>query len=76
MGYLGVMAKLGPLARRDVCAELRGVLERLITHLCLLVEVAAMLVDAVDIVDAVEVVGAMGAVTAVHVVGTVVVLLA
>ena len=73
------MAKLGPLARREVCGELRGELDRLFTHLCLLVEGAAMLQDALDTVDAVEVVGAMGAVGAVTiavVASTVVVLLA
>ena len=32
-GYLGVMAKLGPFSRRDNCSLVRGVLERLITHL-------------------------------------------
>ena len=32
-GYLGVTAKLGPLARTDLCAGVKGLLERLITHL-------------------------------------------
>ena len=32
-GYFGVMAKLGPFCRRDNCSAVRGVLERLITHL-------------------------------------------
>ena len=32
-GYLGVMAKLGPFCKRDNCSLVRGVLERLITHL-------------------------------------------
>ena len=31
--YLGVMAKLGPFCSRDNCSLVRGVLERLITHL-------------------------------------------
>ena len=67
------MVKLGPLARREIYAELKGVLGRLITHLCLLVEGATMLVVAVDTVEAVDVVGAMGAVAAVVVAGAVVV---
>ena len=33
----GTLAKLGPLARRDSCAEARGVLVRLMTHFCLVV---------------------------------------
>ena len=33
MGYLGVMAKLGPFWSRDNCSGVRGVLDRLITHL-------------------------------------------
>ena len=32
-GCLGVTAKLGPLARTDLCAEVKGLLERLMTHL-------------------------------------------
>ena len=32
-GYLGVIAKLGPFCRRDNCSLVRGVLDRLITHL-------------------------------------------
>ena len=32
-GYLGVMVKLGPFCRRHNCSLVRGVLERLITHL-------------------------------------------
>ena len=32
-GYLGVMAKLGPLCSRDNCSLVRGILDRLITHL-------------------------------------------
>ena len=78
-----MMAKLGPLARSEFCAELRGVVERLNTHLCWLVcgatmvDAAAMLVAAKDAVDAAEVVGIEGALGAVVVVvtGTVVVLL-
>ena len=31
-GCLGVTAKLGPLASRDLCAGVKGLLERLITH--------------------------------------------
>ena len=34
--YLGTMAKFGPLAHRDSCTDVRGVLERLMTHFCLL----------------------------------------
>ena len=71
-----MMAKLGPLARSDVCAGLRGV-ERLITHLYWLVSDAAILVAAEDAVEVVGVVGdlsTMGAVVVV-VAGTAVVLL-
>ena len=32
-GCLGVTAKLGPLARTDLCTEVKGLLERLMTHL-------------------------------------------
>ena len=32
-GHLGVMAKLGPFCKRDNCSSVRGVFERLITHL-------------------------------------------
>ena len=32
-GCLGVTAKLGPLARTDLCPGLKGLLERLMTHL-------------------------------------------
>ena len=32
-GCLGVTAKLGPLARTDLCAGVKGLLERLMTHL-------------------------------------------
>ena len=32
-GYLGVIAKLGPFCSRDNCSLVRGVLDRLITHL-------------------------------------------
>ena len=32
-GYLGVTAKLGPLARTDLWAGVKGLLERLMTHL-------------------------------------------
>ena len=46
-GYYGVMAKSGPLAGSEVCAVLRGLLDRLLTHFCLLVEGAAVLVGAV-----------------------------
>ena len=31
--YLGVIAKLGPFCSRDNCSLVRGVLDRLITHL-------------------------------------------
>ena len=31
-GYLGDTAKLGPLARTDLCAWVKGLLDRLITH--------------------------------------------
>ena len=34
-GYFGTMPKFGPLANRDSCAGVRGVLERLMTHFCL-----------------------------------------
>ena len=32
-GCLGDTAKLGPLARTDLCAGVKGLLERLMTHL-------------------------------------------
>ena len=32
-GYLGVMAKLGPFWSRDNCSLVRGVLDKLMTHL-------------------------------------------
>ena len=32
-GYLGVMAKFGPFCRSDNCSRMRGVLDKLITHL-------------------------------------------
>ena len=32
-GYLGVIAKLGPFWRSDNCSVVRGVFDRLITHL-------------------------------------------
>ena len=32
-GYLGITAKLGPFARTDLCAVVKGLLERLMTHL-------------------------------------------
>ena len=32
-GCLGATAKLGPLARTDLCAGVKGLLERLMTHL-------------------------------------------
>ena len=32
-GCLGVTAKLGPLASTDLCAGVKGLLERLMTHL-------------------------------------------
>ena len=32
-GYLGVMAKLGPFCKKDNCSSVRGVLDKLITHL-------------------------------------------
>ena len=32
-GCLGVTAKLGPLARTDLCTGVKGLLERLMTHL-------------------------------------------
>ena len=32
-GFLGETAKLGPLARTDLCAWVRGLLDRLMTHL-------------------------------------------
>ena len=35
--YLGTMAKFGPLAHRDSCTDVRGVLERLMTHFCFVV---------------------------------------
>ena len=31
-GYLGDTAKLGPLARTDLCAGVKGLLDRLMTH--------------------------------------------
>ena len=34
--YLGVMGKFGPLARIDCCPSVKLVLERLMTHLLLL----------------------------------------
>ena len=57
---------------------IKGVVERFITHLCLLVGGAAMLVAAKDAVDAVEVAGVVGALGAVvvFVTGTAVVLFA
>ena len=76
-GVLGMMAKFGPLARREVCDELSGVVERLITHLHWLVGSAAMLVaveEALAAVEVVNVVDAMGA-AFVFVTGAVVVLL-
>ena len=36
------MAKLEPLANSDSCADVRRVLERLITHLCLVLSVELM----------------------------------
>ena len=36
-GYLGTMAKLGPLAKSDSCAVVRSVLVRLMTHFSLVV---------------------------------------
>ena len=33
MGYLGVIAKLGPFCSRDNCSLVKGFLHRLITHL-------------------------------------------
>ena len=82
-GYLGMMAKFGPLARRAVCAELRWVVERLFTHLPWLVVCAAMVGGAtmlvaveevVAVVEAVDVVGAMGAAVVVVTVSVVVLL--
>ena len=80
MGCLGVMAKLGPLESSEVCAELRGVLERLMTHLSWLVGAtvvggAAILVAVEEVATAVVVVGVVGAMGVVTVVvaGTVVV---
>ena len=32
-GSLGVTAKLGPLARTDLCAGVKSLLDRLMTHL-------------------------------------------
>ena len=32
-GCLGLTAKLGPLARTDLCAAVKGLLDRLMTHL-------------------------------------------
>ena len=32
-GCLGLTAKLGPLARTDLCAGVKGLLDRLMTHL-------------------------------------------
>ena len=32
-GCLGVTAKLGPVARTDLCAGVKGLLDRLMTHL-------------------------------------------
>ena len=32
-GYLGIVVKFGPFCKRDNCLLVRGVLERLITHL-------------------------------------------
>ena len=32
-GCLGVTTKLGPLARTDLCAGVKGLLDRLMTHL-------------------------------------------
>ena len=70
-GCLEIMAKLGPLVRRETWAELRGLLDRLITHLSCLDHVAGvggatmllhatMLVDVEEVVVA-EVVGTVGA---------------
>ena len=48
-GYLDMMAKLGPLARRDFCVGVMGLLEKLMTHLFLLSATmcAATVVDVV-----------------------------
>ena len=44
--YFGMMAKLGPLASRDYCAEVRGMVVRFITHFSLLVVEGAELLGA------------------------------
>ena len=36
------MAKLGPLANNDSCAEVRGLLVRLMTHFCLVLELVML----------------------------------
>ena len=47
------MAKLGSLAKRDFCIEVRGVLVRLMTHFCLVVlEDAELLVVSAGVVGA------------------------
>ena len=50
---------MGPLANNDVWAELSGVFDKLIIHLCLLYEDAAVLVDEVEVEGAVGIVGAV-----------------
>ena len=73
-GCWGMMTKLGPLSSSVTWAELRGVLDKLITHLSCCVSAAgvggaamplcaAMLVDVEEVVVA-AVVGALGAVGA------------
>ena len=63
------MAKLGPLASRDSCAGVRGVLDRMITHFCLVLselihvrlELLRLWLGATEGVGGAKVMGAEGA---------------
>ena len=50
-GYLGVIAKFGPFCRRDNCSLVRGVWERLITHLSSMVSTCMRVVGVAAVWD-------------------------
>ena len=68
-GYFGTVAKLGPFASRDSCAGVRRVLDRLITHFCLVLlelmyvclEPLGLWLGATESVVDAQIVGAEGA---------------
>ena len=61
--YLGTIAKLGTLAKRASCNEVRGMVQRLMTHLFLVKGAVCAETDMVeDVVVVVGAVDAMGAV--------------